>query len=289
MQLAEESRSQVGGTRRPRPALPYRSCRTQQHGLTRCTLALAPCAVVWRRFGSCEQQRSTVELIMAAMGMVGGRSPPLGAYRPRAPAAPTRAAARTAPSVLSGRAFMLSLSLSLSLTLVRASGLVRRWQMHEGYFVGRKELIGWIQQHFQPSFQKIEDLGSGVVYCQIIDSIYPECKVMAKVKRDAKIEVDYINNFKQLQKAFSQKKIDRFIEIDKLSKKSFQTNMEFVQARPRAARDYKRWPGCAAVGTPTWLSSARHCPTRRYCPARRHCPRRLRRAPCIRTSHLAHL
>ena len=161
--------------------------------------------------------------------------------------------------------------------------------MHEGYFVGRKELIGWIQQHFQPSFQKIEDLGSGVVYCQIIDSIYPECKVMAKVKRDAKIEVDYINNFKQLQKAFSQKKIDRFIEIDKLSKKSFQTNMEFVQARPRAARDYKRWPGCAAVGTPTWLSSARHCPTRRYCPARRHCPRRLRRAPCIRTSHLAHL
>jgi hypothetical protein len=23
--------------------------------------------------------------------------------------------------------------------------------MHEGYFVGRKELIGWIQQHFQPS------------------------------------------------------------------------------------------------------------------------------------------
>jgi hypothetical protein len=141
--------------------------------------------------------------------------------------------------------------------------------MHEGYFVGRKELIGWIQQHFQPSFQKIEDLGSGVVYCQIIDSIYPECKVMAKVKRDAKIEVDYINNFKQLQKAFSQKKIDRFIEIDKLSKKSFQTNMEFVQARPPStasdASDPRlhagpaappwaprtaRWPRGAAVGTP---------------------------------------
>ena len=121
--------------------------------------------------------------------------------------------------------------------------------------MGRKELIGWIQQHFQPSFQKIEDLGSGVVYCQIIDSIYPECKVMAKVKRDAKIEVDYINNFKQLQKAFSQKKIDRFIEIDKLSKKSFQTNMEFVQARsPRLqtlARLRRRGhPDLAVVGAP---------------------------------------
>ena len=86
---------------------------------------------------------------------------------------------------------------------------------------------------------------------------------------DAKIEVDYINNFKQLQKAFSQKKIDRFIEIDKLSKKSFQTNMEFVQARPPStssdASDPRlhagsaappwaprtaRWPRGAAVGTP---------------------------------------
>jgi len=136
--------------------------------------------------------------------------------------------------------------------------------MHEGYFVGRKELIGWIQQHFQPSFQKIEDLGSGVVYCQIIDSIYPECKVMAKVKRDAKIEVDYINNFKQLQKAFSQKKIDRFIEIDKLSKKSFQTNMEFVQARPPStasdASDPRLHAGPAA---PPWAPRDCTLPPRR--------------------------
>ena len=149
--------------------------------------------------------------------------------------------------------------------------------MHEGYFVGRKELIGWIQQHFQPSFQKIEDLGSGVVYCQIIDSIYPECKVMAKVKRDAKIEVDYINNFKQLQKAFSQKKIDRFIEIDKLSKKSFQTNMEFVQARPpgtprRQRPATARWPCGAAVGTPRLHAGPAAPPWARYCPTRRHCP-----------------
>jgi RP/EB family microtubule-associated protein len=138
--------------------------------------------------------------------------------------------------------------------------------MHEGYFVGRKELIGWIQQHFQPSFQKIEDLGSGVVYCQIIDSIYPECKVMAKVKRDAKIEVDYINNFKQLQKAFSQKKIDRFIEIDKLSKKSFQTNMEFVQARPPStasdASDPRLHAGPAA---PPWAPRDCTLALRRCC------------------------
>ena len=38
--------------------------------------------------------------------------------------------------------------------------------MHEGYFVGRKELTAWIQQYFDPRFQKVEELGSGVVYCQ---------------------------------------------------------------------------------------------------------------------------
>ena len=66
----------------------------------------------------------------------------------------------------------------------------------QGYFVGRKELTAWIQANFQANFQKIEDLASGVVYCQIIDSIYPEVKVMGKVKRDAKVEVDFIHNFK---------------------------------------------------------------------------------------------
>ena len=45
--------------------------------------------------------------------------------------------------------------------------------MHEGYFVGRKELISWVQQYFQPNFNKVEECASGVVYCQVIDSIYP--------------------------------------------------------------------------------------------------------------------
>ena len=99
----------------------------------------------------------------------------------------------------------------------------------QGYFVGRKELIGWVQQYFQPNFSKVEDCASGVVYCQIIDSIYPGAVPMSKVKMGAKTEVDFIHNFKILQTAFSKKRIDRAIEIDKLSKKSFQTNMEFLQ------------------------------------------------------------
>ena len=32
-----------------------------------------------------------------------------------------------------------------------------------------------------------------------------------------------------LKTAFSKKRIDRYIEVDKLTKRSFQTNMEFLQ------------------------------------------------------------
>ena len=97
--------------------------------------------------------------------------------------------------------------------------------------MGRKELVGWVQQYFQPNFSKVEDCASGVVYCQIIDSIYAGAVPMSKVKMQAKTEVESIHNFKILQTSFSKKKIERHIDVDKLVKRSFQMNMEFVQAR----------------------------------------------------------
>jgi len=101
--------------------------------------------------------------------------------------------------------------------------------MADGYFVGRKELAEWIRDNFDPGFSKVEDLASGVVYCKIMDSIYPGSVSMSKVKKDAKIEVDFIHNFRILQNAFTKKKIDRYIEVDRLTKRSFQSNMEFLQ------------------------------------------------------------
>jgi len=68
--------------------------------------------------------------------------------------------------------------------------------MADGYFVGRKELAEWIRDNFDPGFSKVEDLASGVVYCKIMDSIYPGSVSMSKVKKDAKIEVDFIHNFR---------------------------------------------------------------------------------------------
>ena len=68
-----------------------------------------------------------------------------------------------------------------------------------------------------------------MVYCQIVDSVHPGSIPKSKLKTSAKTEVDFIHNFKLLQTAFSKNKIDRAIAVDKLSKKSFQMNMEFLQ------------------------------------------------------------
>mmetsp|Transcript_19493 Transcript_19493/g.52496 ORF Transcript_19493/g.52496 Transcript_19493/m.52496 type:complete len:265 (+) Transcript_19493:80-874(+) len=102
--------------------------------------------------------------------------------------------------------------------------------MNEAYFTGRKEIVAWIQGKYQPSLQKVEDLHTGAVYCQIIDSIYPGTVQLSKVKFNAKQEHEFLHNFKILQAAFAKNKLDRHIEVEKLSKKnSFQMNLEFIQ------------------------------------------------------------
>jgi len=102
--------------------------------------------------------------------------------------------------------------------------------MNEAYFTGRKEIVAWIQGKYQPSVQRIEDLHTGAVYCQIIDSIYPGTVQLSKVKFSAKQEHEILHNFKILQAAFAKNKLDRHIEVEKLSKKnSFQMNLEFIQ------------------------------------------------------------
>ncbi|KAG8463859.1 hypothetical protein KFE25_000027 [Diacronema lutheri] len=101
--------------------------------------------------------------------------------------------------------------------------------MNEAYFTGRKEIVAWIQGKYQPNLQRVEDLCTGAVYCQIIDSIYPNSVQLGKVKFQAKTETDFIHNFKVLQAAFVKNKLDRHIDVEKLCKRNFQMNLEFIQ------------------------------------------------------------
>lgn len=92
----------------------------------------------------------------------------------------------------------------------------------------RTELIQWVNELLQINYVKIEQLGSGGAYCQIIDSIYGDVP-MSRVKMNAKHEYEYLANFKILQNVFKIKKIDKPIPIDRLVKCKMQDNLEFCQ------------------------------------------------------------
>lgn len=92
----------------------------------------------------------------------------------------------------------------------------------------RHDLLNWINQLLQMNMTKIEHLGTGAAYCQIMDSIYGDVP-LHKVKFNANQEFQYVQNFKVLQGVFTKHSIDNAIPVEKLIKLKFQDNLEFIQ------------------------------------------------------------
>lgn len=71
--------------------------------------------------------------------------------------------------------------------------------------------------YFFPSFKlnitKIEQLGAGSVYCQIVDVIHPGKVAMSKVNWKAKNDYEFINNMKILQTAFDKAGVKRYVDV----------------------------------------------------------------------------
>ncbi|GAB9471408.1 Microtubule -associated protein eb1 [Globisporangium polare] len=97
------------------------------------------------------------------------------------------------------------------------------------YFVGRKEILDWVNGICCTSLSKVEQTCTGAVACMILDSMYPGKVPMSKVDWSANKDYEYINNYKVLQKCFTNLKIDKHIEVDRLVRGKYQDNLEFMQ------------------------------------------------------------
>ncbi|KAG0744833.1 hypothetical protein G6F57_005498 [Rhizopus arrhizus] len=92
----------------------------------------------------------------------------------------------------------------------------------------RTELLSWLNELLSTRYTKVEQAGTGAAYCQIFDSIFGDVPVQ-KVKFEAKLEYEFVNNFKILQNTFKKHKVDKIIPVDRLVKCKLQDNLEFMQ------------------------------------------------------------
>ncbi|CAL8367187.1 unnamed protein product [Lota lota] len=95
--------------------------------------------------------------------------------------------------------------------------------------MSRHEMLSWVNVSLQMNYSKIEHLCSGAAYCQFMDVLFAGCLPLKKVKFNAKLEHEYLQNFKILQNSFKKAGVDKIIPVDRLTKGKFQDNFEFVQ------------------------------------------------------------
>ncbi|KAF4319123.1 hypothetical protein JM18_006177 [Phytophthora kernoviae] len=97
------------------------------------------------------------------------------------------------------------------------------------YFVGRKELLEWLNTVCGTELTSVEQTCSGAVACQVLDALYPGKVPMNKVGWTVVHDYEFVQNYKLLQKCFFVLKIDKQIPVDRLVRGKYQDNLEFMQ------------------------------------------------------------
>lgn len=97
------------------------------------------------------------------------------------------------------------------------------------YFIGRSELLQWLNDLLSLNYDKVEDTSSGAAFCQVIDCIHPGTVSLGKVNFNAHTEPEYINNYKILQEAFDKNGIKQYIDVDTLTKGKYMAALELFQ------------------------------------------------------------
>ena len=99
----------------------------------------------------------------------------------------------------------------------------------KAYFASKSELLTWVSTILDLEIKSIEETQTGALFCQLLDAAHPGTVRLNKVNWKAKLETEYISNFKLFQEGLVNNNIDKPINIQRLSKGKTQELIELLQ------------------------------------------------------------
>ena len=102
-------------------------------------------------------------------------------------------------------------------------------KQEKAYFVSKSELLTWVSSTLDLEIKSIEQTSTGAIFCQLLDAAHPGTVRLNKVNWKAKLETEYISNFKLFQQSLSNNNIEKPININRLSKGKIQELIELLQ------------------------------------------------------------
>lgn len=101
--------------------------------------------------------------------------------------------------------------------------------MSDAYFVGKNQLLSWVNGFLGLGIRRVEELANGAVYCQLLDALYPGKVQMKKVDFTVKTDFEFIKNWKIVQNTFLKMDVSKHIPVERIIRARYQDNLEFLQ------------------------------------------------------------
>ena len=68
--------------------------------------------------------------------------------------------------------------------------------MEGAYFIGRGELLTWVNEVFKFGMTRVEECATGAPYCQFFDACHPGSIALHKVNFNARQSYEFVQNYK---------------------------------------------------------------------------------------------
>ena len=95
--------------------------------------------------------------------------------------------------------------------------------------LGRLELLSWLNDFLEADYSKVEHLGDGIAYCQIVDSCYPGKVPLEKLNFNSTYVEQRVKNLKVLQNVLAECGVKKEVPAKSLAACKFQSNLAFLQ------------------------------------------------------------